>query len=143
MKKQFSLERMKSALSAIRDKASGPQMSMLAAHYYRRVASMEKIAAFGGYAEYRAGNLQYGVLCGRIARELGFDSPGDQTYAIASVSTDDEKGHSQWRLDDVVVRAIRELGWFDAMSIKEVEETNSSTDSGDVAEKEREDLIKA
>ena len=40
--------------------------------YVCRTASMEQIANLGGYGEnYRAGNLQYGVLCGRIAGQLG------------------------------------------------------------------------
>ncbi len=77
---------MKSALLATHSKMSKPQECMLRAHFFYRTLSMERIAKFGGYREYRAGNLQYGALCGRIARQLGFAPRSDKTGTIASVS---------------------------------------------------------
>jgi hypothetical protein len=113
MEKPFPVERVESALLAIQVKISQPQMSMLRAHYLYRTLSMERIANFGGYGEYRAGNLQYGALCGRIARELGFVSPGDQTYTIGTVCEErDSKGAAQWQLDEPIVRALESAGWF-------------------------------
>jgi hypothetical protein len=113
MEKNFTVEQVKAALLAIRSKISDPQMSMLRAHYLYRILSMERIATFGGYGEYRAGNLQYGALCGRIARELGFVSPGDHTYTIATVCDErDSKGAAQWRLDEPIVKALESAGWF-------------------------------
>ena len=54
---------------------------------------MGRIAFVGGFGNFRGGSLQYRVLCGRIARELGFTSPGDETYTIAAVSPErDGKG---------------------------------------------------
>ena len=72
---------------------------------------MERIAQFGGYGEYRAGNSQYGRLCGWIARALGFVSPGDQTYTIAESAGRDARGDAQWQMDDAAVRAIEQGGW--------------------------------
>src|SRR5437879_10515109 len=100
MEKNFTPEQVRDALLAIRSKISEPQMSMLRAHYLYRTLSMERIAKFGGYRTYQDGNLQYGTLCGRIARELGFVSPGAQTYTIAESIERDEKGDAQWRMDD-------------------------------------------
>jgi len=113
MEKPFTPDQVKAVLLAIRDKVTDAQLRMLKAHYTRRIASMEEIASLGGYGEsYRAGNLQYGVLCGRIARELGFTPDGNKTSTIASLSSEpDEKGHHQWRMDDVVAAALEELAW--------------------------------
>ena len=114
MEKPFPVEQVKAALLAIRDKVKDAQLRMLKAHYGCRTASMEQIANLGGYGEnYRAGNLQYGVLCGRIASQLGFTPEGNKTFTIATALPDqpDEKGHAQWRMDDVVATALEELGW--------------------------------
>jgi hypothetical protein len=144
MDKPFTVIRVKAALRAIQSKISAPQMSMFRAHYIRRIASMEKIAFFGGYGEYRAGNLQYGLLCGRIARQLGYTSPHNQTYTIASVSPQrDQEGHAQWQMDDVIVRALKELGWFSSISDEVPDTVDSPVDYGEVTETERDALIKA
>jgi hypothetical protein len=128
-----------SALVAIRPKISEPQMSMLRAHYLYRTLSMERIAEFGGYGEYRAGNSQYGWLCRRIARELGFSSPGAQTYTIAESTERDERGDVQWRMDDVAVKAIERVGWFSQVADEQPEPMQLR----EVLETEREALIKA
>jgi hypothetical protein len=126
--KSFTVEQMKSALLAIQGKLSAHQMSMLRAHYVYRMLSMRQIAALGGYSNYRAGNSQYGSLCGRIARELGFTSPGDQTYTIASVAAErDEKGEYQWRMDEVVVKALEKIGWFRDVANKKSEPSRLAT----------------
>ena len=77
---------MKSALLAIRGEISKPQESMLRAQYLYRTLSMERIAKFGGYGEYRAANFQYGALCNRIARQLGFTPRHEKTGTIATES---------------------------------------------------------
>jgi predicted HNH restriction endonuclease len=103
---------MKSALLAVDIKMTAAQRMMLTGHYQHRVASTEKIARCGGYRTYSAGNLQYGILCGRIASELGFVPPRSKIYAIATVSNKrDDEGHFQWRMDSIVRKAIEELGW--------------------------------
>jgi len=137
--KNFTVEQVKAALLAIRNKISEPQMSMLRAHYLYRTLSMERVARFGGYGEYRAGNLQYGALCGRIARELGFVSPGAQTYTIAESIERDDKGDAQWRMDDVAVTAIEQAGWFSQVADEKPEPMHPEK----VPETEREALIKA
>jgi HNH endonuclease len=139
MEKPFPVERVKAALLAIRPKVSEPQMSMLRAHYLYRTLSMERIANFGGYGEYRAGNSQYGTLCGNIARELGFDSPGAQTYTIAESVERDENGDAQWRMDDVATKAIEQAGWFSQVAAEKPEPMQPR----EVTETEREALIKA
>jgi hypothetical protein len=112
MEKNFTVDQIKAALLAIQDKITVPQRAMLKGHSEVRLASMKRIAEFGGYASTNAGNLQYGVLCGRISSELGFLSPGSKTYVIAEVSRRrDAEQHFQWRMDDVVVKALKEIGW--------------------------------
>jgi hypothetical protein len=140
MNKPFPVERVKSALLAIRPKISDPQMSMLRAHYLYRTLSMRRIAAFGGYLHPQDGNSQYGGLAGRIARQLGFETPGQQMYTIAeTVPERDLEGEWQWLMDEVVVKALDKTGWFREFA-KETPEPNKSRD---VAETEREAVIKA
>lgn len=140
VEKPFSFERVKSALIAIRPKISEAQMSMLRAHFIYRVLSMERIAQFGGYGDYRSANSQYGTLCGRIARELGFNSPGDQTYTIATISPKrDRSGAIQWQMDDVVAKALERAGWFS----QAVKELAGARDPVEIAATEREALIQA
>lgn len=128
--KSFTVDQMKSALLAVQGKISAHQMSMLRAHYVYRMLSMRQIATLGGYRNYRAGNSQYGALCGRVARELGFTSPGDQTYTIATVAPErDEKGEYQWRMDDVVVKALEKIGWFRDAAKKKPEPSRLPTPS--------------
>ena len=140
MEKPFTIEQMKSALIAIRPEIAEPQMSMLRAHYLYRVLSMGRIAKFGGYSYYGAANLQYGKLCGRIARELGYRPTGSKTYTIASVSSDrDKKGEFQWQMDNVVVKALERTGWFSQVA-KEVAE---SSEPIEIAGTERDTLVQA
>lgn len=140
IEKPFTIAKVKSALIAIRPKISEPQMSMLKAHYLYRTLSMERIAKFGGYNYYGSANLQYGALCGKIARELGFKSPGSQTYTIATVSPErDKRGAFQWQMDDVVAKALDRAGWFSDV----VKELAESSEPVEVAETERDALIQA
>jgi hypothetical protein len=113
VKKNFTVGRVKSALLAIREQISEPQMAMLRAHYYHRTLSMQEIAVLGGYKQYRIANLQYGHLCKRIADQMGFVHRC-KTYAIATGSDKDSGGQFQWQMDDVVVKALRQLRWFSA-----------------------------
>jgi hypothetical protein len=140
MEKPFTIEQMKSALIAIRPEIAEPQMSMLRGHYLYRVLSMGRIAKFGGYSYYGSANLQYGKLCGRIARELGYRPTGSKTYTIASVSPDrDKKGEFQWQMDNVVVKALERTGWFSQV-VKEIAE---SSEPIEIAGTERDTLIQA
>jgi len=101
---------------------------------------MERIAHFGGYDNYRAGNSQYGTLCGRIARKLGYSAPGDQTGTIATVSPErDRKGAYQWQMDPTAVKALEKTGWFNQISEEKSELEGTRQDT----ETEREALIKA
>jgi hypothetical protein len=112
MDKPFTVEQVKTALRQFENKVTDAQLRMLKAHYGCRTASMAQIANLGGYGEnYRAGNLQYGALCGRIAQQLGFTPEGNKTSTIASVSSaPDEKGHYQWHMDDVIATALEGTG---------------------------------
>ena len=140
IKKPFPIQQLAATLIAIRPKISVPQMSMLRAHYLYRTLSMERIANFGGYDNYRAGNSQYGTLCGRIARKLGYSAPGDQTGTIATVSPErDRKGAYQWQMDPTVVKALEKTGWFSQIS----EEKPEPKGTREVTETEREALIEA
>jgi len=142
MEKRFTIKQMKSALRAIRSKISDSQMSMLKGHYLCRIASMETIANSGGYSEYRAGNINYGKLCRRIARRLGFKPPHEWTYTIATpIEEHDAKGHAQWEMDRVVLRALEAIEWVTSPGSDEGADEN--IDYGDVTETERSTLSKA
>ncbi len=117
MEKPLPIEKVKAALIAVRPKISEPQMSMLRAHYLYRTLSMR-----------------------RIARELGFATPGQQMHTIAeTVPERDSEGEWQWRLDDVLVKALDETGCFSHVA----EETLERAQYKDVPETEREAVIKA
>lgn len=138
MEKHFTIAQMKSALRAIR--ISKPQMLMLKAHYLCRIASMETIAKSGRYHEYRAGNLQYGTLCRRIARRLGFKPPYEWTYTIATpIEARDAKGHAQWEMDRVVRRALEAIEWVNPISDEapSQEVPDGKNDYGNATETER------
>jgi len=127
---------------AVASEMTDPQMSMLRTHYLHRVASMDTIAQFGDYDTFHSANSQYGTLAGKIADQLGFVSPGNQTYTIATLAERDKKGRPQWRLDDVIAKALEEIGWAsppdDGAALDD-----SSIDLGRVTETERRALIKA
>ena len=115
--KRFTVEEMKSALLKIRGVATERQMMMLESHYYERRISTGKLSLIAGYrGGYRIANIQYGIFCRRLANELGFVSPSDQIYTIAKPYEKDEHGHFQWEMDPVVIKALRELAWFDSAS---------------------------
>ncbi len=100
---------MKSALLAIEHEMTPQQRQMLMTHYAAkdRTASMEQIARFGDYSSYSAANIQYGGLAGKIAEQLGYRSPGNQTYTIAThIPERNAKNHHQWRMDDTVAKAL-------------------------------------
>ena len=139
VEKPFTIEMVKTALIAIRPKISEPQMSMLRAHYLYRVLSMERLARFAGYNYYGSANLQYGKLCSQIARELGFKSRC-KTYTIAEESQErDENGAFQWKMDEVVVKALNRVGWFSHV----VKEMAESREPKEIAETECTALIQA
>ena len=109
-------------------------MSMLRAHYVCRTLSTRRIASFGGYLHPEDGNFQYVGLAGRIARELGFATPGQQMHAIAeTVPERDIESEWQWRLDDVLVKAPDEARWFSNVA----EEAPERMQSKGVPETER------
>src|SRR5580693_8436706 len=99
---------LKAALLAIQTEISDPQMSMLRAHYYHRTLTMESIANFGGYGEYQAGNLQCGLLCGRLARQLRFDPAEDiDMYIVGSFRQDHVSRIAASTLDRLEPRGVR------------------------------------
>lgn len=142
MKKPFPVAALTSALIAIRPKISDPQQSMLRAHYLNRTLSTGLIGRFGGYDSYSAANLHYGKLCGRVARELRFKPRGDLISTIASVAENrNSKGHVQWEMDEEVVKALDQVGWFSNLAEENLEPVSDL--SNESPEVEREALIKA
>jgi hypothetical protein len=110
-KKRFTVAQIMDALESVEPILTPYQLMMLEAHYQYRKLSMGRLAEYGGYDNYGAANLQYGKMCSRIAKELGFRSRS-KTFTIASVCGKDSDGHFQWELDDVVVKALKSLRWF-------------------------------
>jgi len=143
MKKPFPVAKIKAALLAVEHEITSHQRQMLLTHYANRVASMERIARFGGYRTFGAANLQYGRLARKVASHLRYSSPWNQTYTIATVEPErDKKGHYQWRMDDEVAEALEQLGWVSPLYNASVED-DFPVQLGDVTETEREALTKA
>jgi hypothetical protein len=120
MKKNFTVEQVKSALLKVKPKMTENQRLMLEAHHLHGTLSMARLAENGGYTGgFRVANIQYGTLCGRIASELGFvpEEGADKTSTIATVKGHDASGHAQWQMDKIVSDAIKELNWFSDSSI--------------------------
>jgi hypothetical protein len=57
MEKNFTVDQIEVALLAVQDKITVSQRAMLKGHSEVRLASMKKIAEFGGYSSTSAGNL--------------------------------------------------------------------------------------
>lgn len=109
--KKPTAKALKSALLAIEDKITAPQLAMLRGHYACRLLTMRQIANIGGYRTSDAGNLQYGNLCKRIALELGMLRPADYdwdwTYIIASaIHPDQQNKEWRWELDNTAMKAL-------------------------------------
>ena len=109
MKKDFTVKQMKSAFLAIADELTESQRQMLRTHCLYRVASMGTIAQFGEYDSYRSANLHYAAVGRKIADRLGYPCPHGPMETIATVSVKDKKGHDQWRMDEVVTKALEAM----------------------------------
>jgi HNH endonuclease len=138
MEKPFPIEHVKSAILAIAGKLTERQRQMLRMHGLEPLASMGTIAQFGDYDSYNSANLHYSNVGRKIADELGYSCPYGPTETIATVSpVKDSDGHSQWRMDDVIVKALEEIGW-----VVRPDKARPPADSLDVTETERETLRK-
>jgi hypothetical protein len=103
-------------LRAVELRMSPAQRAMLVGHANakHRLASMQRIAEFGGYAAYGTANSQYGKLGGLVAAELGISDLGNKTQALAEGGQEaDERGHWQWRLREPLALAMEQLGWIE------------------------------
>ncbi len=146
MRKTFSVKKMKSALLAIEHEMTPQQRQMLMTHYAAkdRTASMEQIARFGDYSSYSAANIQYGRLAGKIAEQLGYRSPGNQTYTIAThIPERNAKNHHQWRMDDTVAKALEQLGWVSPSDEVSADAYDYTPELRNLPETEHEALVKA
>jgi hypothetical protein len=117
VKAGISSKQFAGALRTVETSLSEPQKAMLRGHYYApgRIASMRDLALCGGYRGHRAANLLYGRMCRLIARELNFESPGDQIFVLATVQPQrDVHGHALWQMDEAVGEALQRLGWVRA-----------------------------
>lgn len=142
MDNPFPVEQIKSALLAIADELTERQKQMLRTHGLYPVASMGTIAQFGDYDSYNSANLHYANVGRRIADEIGYACPYGPMETIATVSpVKDSDGHAQWRMDDVIVKALEEIGWVipsDEVAVPE----DFATGFREVTETEREALRK-
>jgi hypothetical protein len=141
MKKPFPVEKVKAAILAVADELTDPQKQMLRTHGLYPVASMGTIAQFGDYDSYNSANLQYANVGRRIADQIGYACPYGPTETLATgLPTRDSEGHFQWRMDDTVVRALKEIGWVSES--KDVELPTDSLPTLEVTDTEREVLRK-
>jgi hypothetical protein len=125
MDKRFSVEQMKTALLAT-GSITQQQMKMLRAHYMHRTCSFEAMGTFAGYRNVRAARLQYGWMCRRIAWQLGFRTHKRKVHAIASeVPERDSGGNRQWRMDDVVIEALEQIGWVQVRGSRSIEDSGT------------------
>jgi hypothetical protein len=143
MKKPFPVKRIKSALLAIAGELTDPQKQMLRTHGLYRIASMGTIAQFGDYDSYKSANLHYANVGRRIADQIGYACPRGPTETIATVfPTRDSEGHSQWRMDDTVAKALEEIGWVSPSNGVVVSDDAALSAVSEVTATEREALRK-
>jgi hypothetical protein len=108
----ISVERYADVLAELDATITPAQREMLVGHARAPgcTLSMQKLAELGGYSEYVAANLQYGLLGGRVAAALGVSGLENEVQALCELAPDrDEAGHEQWKLRQRVVDAMREL----------------------------------
>ncbi|OAD42685.1 hypothetical protein LPB72_07185 [Hydrogenophaga crassostreae] len=101
------------AFSDLDDRFTEAQVNMLFAHAEApgRCMSMERLAEEGGYDDFRAANMQYGRLCGVVAKHLGVRGLPQQTQMLAYLAQDrNELGHWQWVMRPQVFAAMQESG---------------------------------
>ncbi len=142
MKKPFPVEKLKAAILAVEGKLTDPQKQMLRTHGLYPVSSMGTIAQFGDYDSYNSANLHYANVGRRIADQIGYACPHGPTETIATLfPTKDSEGHAQWRMDDSMVTALKEIGWVSPSKDTEVPDDVLAA-IGEITETEREVLRK-
>ena len=79
--------------------------------------SMQKIAEFGGYGDYRAANLHLGRLGRLFANYFAIEGLGNQTQVLAhgGVGTD-VHGHWQWTLRKPLYEALKKGNFLDSVA---------------------------
>lgn len=144
--------RFEQALLAVELKMSAAQRAMLVGHAYapKRIASMRRLAEFGGYDDFKKANLQYGRLGRLVAAELGVTGLANKTQALATGGNElDEHGHWQWQLRDNLAEALENLGWIEPLEDLAFErvaaeaEISADPSCADVSETTRRALINA
>jgi len=91
-------------------------LNLLRAHFAapNHTATWAQLAAFVGYANFKAVNLQYGKLAARVAVQLGISQPPLDFWLSVlagwAAERDPDSGHTAFVLRRPVVEALRQLG---------------------------------
>ena len=105
----------RSALLALRDQLSANQLLLLQHHYHAPGQSMtaRQLAEAVAYKDYRAVNLQYGKLAGKLCEALNVMVKEDKVYVLASFAREPEisAGECQLIMRPELAQALVELGW--------------------------------
>jgi len=118
MPRPVSLREFKNALWRI-PRPRGKQLQFLAAHAAAkgRALNMHSIARSAKYKNYRAGNLQYGLLAERIGKELGRRHEGLgllMEFVAPRGRSGDHISNDEWILimRPNFANALRRVGWI-------------------------------
>ena len=81
------------------------------------VLSMTAIAKLGGYQTYDIGNLQYAIVAGLLAGELGVQGLEQKMQIIGTAHADtDDPGHWQWEMRPQLVQALWQFSESEMLS---------------------------
>ena len=93
----------------------GRQLKFLAAHYgaQERALNMRRLARSAGYASWRAVNLQYGLLAGRIASAIRAPVPSCAVTFLCDFIRPNQASNTEWILimKPAFAAALKEVGW--------------------------------
>jgi hypothetical protein len=108
------------ALEYFADEFPKSHLNMLHAHRRApgRTLTSREIARAGGYKDYEAANLQYGLLGRKIAELLEYrperrfsDDHPIWTLTLANGQRDQRSDLWRWTMHDELAKAMDELGW--------------------------------
>ena len=106
------------ALEELTDELTEGHLKMLQAHQraHERTLTSREIARAGGYKDFEAANLQYGLLGRKIAELLGYrperrSSDDQPIWTLALATGQQTNGLWTWTMHDGLAEAMDDLGW--------------------------------
>ena len=110
-----SAEQYRCTLARLQGELSDRHIELLRAHYRSpgHTATATRLAEAVGYENWRAVNLQYGLLGERLRVALDYHVEGQASHVIASFAPPDAEGNAEWLwvMHPELAQALEELGW--------------------------------